>query len=429
MEEKTGFKFGLRKKLAIFITVVALITYTVSGICMYILYPLLFSRFSEGGFALAVLGLGILWSGVIAYAAAGIIVKPLQKLESLALSAANGDIRKDLNLSGSDDEIRSLGLAFNHMLHNLRSMVQSIECNFQKTNESVVAISEASSLAAGQADTISRTIKEIAQGADISAISVQNTAESVDEIISIAKEVQEKAKGSADTSADMVSELMHSKEMVNSLTAGIQKLAEENRSSLNSVKHLEMNAKKVEQITQLVGNIAGQTNLLALNASIEAARAGEHGKGFAVVAEEVRLLADECAKAVQGISGLVQSIQQDVQSVVKQISGQVTSANTEAEKGGATDVIINKVTETVNKVAAEVKDITLLVDKQMKRIEHSSVLSQEVAAVSEETSAGAAEVAASVSEQSTVIENVEQLAVDLRAQADELRQNITRFKI
>ena len=55
-----------------------------------------------------------------------------------------------------------------------------------------------------------------------------------------------------------------------------------------------------------------EPNLLALNASIEAARAGEHGKGFAVVAEEVRLLADESARAVRGISVLIQNIQQGV---------------------------------------------------------------------------------------------------------------------
>ena len=72
------------------------------------------------------------------------------------------------------------------------------------------------------------------------------------------------------------------------------------------------NAQKIGEIVQLVGNIAAQTNLLALNASIEAARAGEHGEGFAVVAEEVRLLADESAKAVQGISDLVATIQTDV---------------------------------------------------------------------------------------------------------------------
>ncbi|WP_425457692.1 methyl-accepting chemotaxis protein [Bacillus massilioanorexius] len=313
------------------------------------------------------------------------------------------------------------------MLVNLRDMVQSIDNNFKQTNEKVLTISEASTTAAEQAESISRTITEISLGADNSAVSIQNTAESVEEIISIAKVVQDKARTSAETSDEMVSDLLKSKDVVHSLISGIQRLAQENQDSLSAVKRLEENAKKVEQIIQLVGDIAAQTNLLALNASIEAARAGEHGKGFAVVAEEVRLLADESGKAVQGISTLIQNIQLDVQGVVKQISDQVLIANKEADKGNATNAIIEEMTVTVHKVAEEVKDITNLVDRQMESIEHTSMQSQEVAAIAEETSAGAAEVASATQEQAKVIEHVEQLTIELQGQADKLKQTITRF--
>ncbi|WP_163099540.1 methyl-accepting chemotaxis protein [Peribacillus alkalitolerans] len=429
MEEKKHFKFGLRKKLALFITVLALITYSTSGLFISYVHPIFFSGMNEGVFSIITLGLGIFWSGVLAYFAAGFIIKPLQKLEKVALKAAEGDIREDLELSKSDDEIRSLGIAFNHMLFNLRSMVQSIDENFRETNEKVIAISKESSQAAEQAENISRTIQEISLGADSSAISIQNTAESVEDIITIAKEVQNKANTSSVTSNEMLSELSTSKEAIHSLIMGIQKLAEENQESLVAVKRLEDNAKKVEQIIQLVGDIAAQTNLLALNASIEAARAGEHGKGFAVVAEEVRLLADESAKAVQGISSLIQNIQHDVQSVVKQISEQVVTANTEAKKGSDSTRVIAEMTETIHSVAAAVQDITVLVDKQMECIEETSSQSQEVAAIAEETSAGAEEVSASTHEQTNVIANVEVLANELQGQAEKLKQTITRFRV
>ena len=121
--------------------------------------------------------------------------------------------------------------------------------------------------------------------------------------------------------------------MIGSLISGIETLARNNGQSLQTVKQLEENASQVEQVIQLVGEIAAQTNLLALNASIEAARAGEHGKGFAVVADEVRLLADESAKAVQGISTLIQNIQQGVKNVVQQITKQEEMANSEVHKG------------------------------------------------------------------------------------------------
>ncbi|WNS75286.1 methyl-accepting chemotaxis protein [Bacillus sp. DTU_2020_1000418_1_SI_GHA_SEK_038] len=431
MGEKQGYKFGLRKKLVFFITILAIITYSTSALFIYFLYPMIKDSLpvNEVLFSVITLSLGIIWSGVLAFFAAGFIIKPLQKLEKMALKAAQGDIQEDVELAKSDDEIRSLGVAFNDMLANLREMVQKIDENFRETNEKVIAISKESSYAAEQANSIARTINEISLGADNSAIAIQSTAELVEDVISIAEEVQAKAKASVAVSSEMVQDLHDSKKVIHSLVSGIEKLANENQESLQTVIRLEENARKVEQIIQLVGDIAAQTNLLALNASIEAARAGEHGKGFAVVAEEVRKLADESATAVQGISELISNIQAEVQNVVKQISEQVETANNEAKKGTETNVVIEEMTKTVNEMASFVSAITDLVDRQMESIQHTSTQSQEVAAIAEETSAGAQEVATATDQQNEVMSNVENLASELKEQAEKLKNTITRFQI
>lgn len=431
MENKKGYKFGLRKKLVLFVTALAIVTYSTSGVFIYILYPMFkdIIPLGEVSFTLITLLLGITWTGILAFLAAGYIIKPLQKLEKVALEAANGDISVDVELPKSDDEIRSLGIAFNHMLLNLRDMVQKIDENFSETNKKVIAISKESTIAAEQAEAIARTISEISQGADNSAVSIQTTAESVEDVIRIAEEVQETANASGIVSKEMVKDLQESKTVIHSLVSGIQRLAIENEGSLQTVKRLEENAAKVEQIIQLVGDIAAQTNLLALNASIEAARAGEHGKGFAVVAEEVRMLADESAKAVHGISELIRNIQEEVRNVVKQISNQVEVANNEAKKGTKTNEVIEDMTKTVNEMATSVSQITKLVDRQMDSIHHTSHQSQEVAAIAEETSAGAHEVTLATQQQASVIENVDKLATELKQQADELKNTITRFKL
>ena len=431
VQDKRHYKWGIRKQLVIFTTALAIITYSTSGFFIYVLYPFFkdFIGFGEMTFTVVTFLLGIIWSGILAFFFAGIIIKPLQKLEKVAKNAASGDISHNVDIPKVDNEIRSLALAFNDMLIKLREIVHNIDGNFQKTNETVLTISNESAAAAEQASAIARTTCEIAAGAENSASAIQATTESVEDVIEIAENVEEKAKISESISGDMVNDLDYAKQVVQSLISGIEALSNDNQESLKTVKELEENAAKIEQVIQLVGEIAGQTNLLALNASIEAARAGEHGKGFAVVAEEVRLLADESAKAVQGISNLTKNIQQGVNSVVIQIKQQVDTAKQEVSKGTKTNAALEEMTVSVHKMADATSEISELVKNQMLGIKALSTQSEEVASIAEETSAGAQEVSALIQYQTGVIESVEKLTIQLNEQAESLKETITQFKV
>lgn len=82
-----------------------------------------------------------------------------------------------------------------------------------------------------------------------------------------------------------------------------------------SVKDSEKVA-QINELTNVILDIASQTNLLALNASIEAARAGEAGKGFAVVAEEISSLAENSRQT----AGNIQNISNEVTQAVKSLA-------------------------------------------------------------------------------------------------------------
>lgn len=431
MEVSRGYKFSLRKKLVLFITFLAVITYSTSALFIYGVYPLLVKSIDISSYTFTVITLimGIFWSGVLAFIAAGVIVKPLQKLEKTALDAAHGDISKDAEISKSDDEIKSLGIAFNHMLFNLREMVQNIEANFNKTNNNVKELSEEANSAKEQTFAISLAVKEIAEGSEVSSQSVQDTAVSVDEAMELAQAVKKKADSSLEISQNMINDLTETNQVVVSLIKGMKTLVEENNNSLQSVQKLEMNANQVEKIIKLVGDIASQTNLLALNASIEAARAGEHGAGFAVVAEEVRHLADESAKAVESITELVKGIQLEVKNVVKQMKTQVVNVEKESQKGEEANKAFHHMNATIKEMAERVASITELVHQQMEQIYQTSQQSQEVAAVTEQTSACAQQVSDITENQTTIINKVDELALLLKDQAEELKTTISRFTI
>lgn len=427
--EKRTYRFGLRKKLVLFVTLLALVTYGVSAGFIYVLYPMVQSSIGEVAFTFLTLSLGIIWTGILAFLAGGFITKPLRKLEQAAYLASQGQINQDIELSKSDDEIRSVGVAFNSMLANIREMVIQIEQNFQNTNKQVESLNNATFNASKQGEAISHTIAEISSGAEVSAHSTQETANSVNEVVTIAKEVQDKAQNSEKVSIEMLEELQASNETVHTLVTGIQTLSDENEKGLHSVKQLEKDAAKVGQIIQLVGSIAEQTNLLALNASIEAARAGEHGKGFAVVAEEVRKLADESGKAVQGITSLIEQIQQGVGSVAINMNEQVEGAKREVANGFKTNKAIDAMADTIKEVAASVKDIAQLVDKQLDTVQHTAKQSQEVAAIAQQTSAGAMEVSASAEHQSTLLDEIETISLSVKEQANALKKTIERFTV
>lgn len=87
---------------------------------------------------------------------------------------------------------------------------------------------------------------------------------------------------------------------------------------LATMDSIHSDMQEIITISQLIEEISSQTSLLALNATIEAARAGETGKGFAVVAQQISVLADQTADALQktgeiiGKAGL--SIEQGMQT-------------------------------------------------------------------------------------------------------------------
>lgn len=216
---------------------------------------------------------------------------------------------------------------------------------------------------------------------------------------------------------------------MDSLISGVEKLAKENTISLEAVRGLAEETKKVEGIISFVGEVAAQTNLLALNASIEAARAGEYGRGFAVVANEVRKLADESAQAVQGITGMIQHIEQEGTRVVEQITAQVQKANEEVSRGQKANEAMDRMAESIHLVAGAVDQIAGMAKNQMDAIHEASSQSQEVAAITEQTSAGAKEVTAITNEQAQNMELIKRLIVQLEQDAEKLKGSTLRFHI
>ena len=109
------------------------------------------------------------------------------------------------------------------------------------------------------------------------------------------------------------------------------------------IKSLGDRSLEINQIVELIDEIAAQTNMLALNAAIEASRAGEQGKGFAVVADEVRKLAEKTMQATKEVGDAIQGIQHGTQlnvNNVDQASTTIHQATDLAQEPGAALTVI-----------------------------------------------------------------------------------------
>ncbi|WP_269671157.1 methyl-accepting chemotaxis protein [Metabacillus litoralis] len=200
-------------------------------------------------------------------------------------------------------------------------------------------------------------------------------------------------------------------------------------SSSQKMNNLGEKSKEISQIVSLITNIADQTNLLALNASIEAARAGDAGKGFAVVAEEVRKLAEGSSKAGEEIRKLVNEIQLQTTEAVDSInSGTIIVEDGRGmvyKSGEAFKDIVQYVHNIGNKSDSAIKAM-VMVDERTKTMTESI---REIDDIAVQASSSVQNVAASVEEQSASNEEITSSAQLLSEMANDLRVEISKFKI
>ncbi|MFK7159858.1 methyl-accepting chemotaxis protein [Marinospirillum sp. MEB164] len=116
---------------------------------------------------------------------------------------------------------------------------------------------------------------------------------------------------------------------IHAVTEAIMHQAQELNLAKDQVAELAETSQEIEQVMEVISQVAEQTNLLALNAAIEAARAGEAGRGFAVVADEVRALAQRTHQSTLEVNRIVEELQTATQASVSAITqGVHTSSQT-----------------------------------------------------------------------------------------------------
>jgi methyl-accepting chemotaxis protein len=136
------------------------------------------------------------------------------------------------------------------------------------------------------------------------------------------------------------------------------------RQSAVKTEALGAKSEAINEIVDMIKDIADQTNLLALNASIEAARAGDMGRGFAVVADSVRQLAHRTIASSTEISTTVKEMRDEIESSVAVMGKEREAIDTIIRNIDATLQSMGDIVEHVEQVFGMVQTIATATEEQ-----------------------------------------------------------------
>ncbi|GAB2897897.1 methyl-accepting chemotaxis protein [Uliginosibacterium flavum] len=309
------------------------------------------------------------------------IVSLLQGAVRIAGEVSQGNLTEKIVVKGHD-EVNQLLAALDQMQNGLR--------------ESVFTMRRTASELGDQAQTLTHGSQETHAQATTQGDAMNSAAAAIEELTVSINVLSNSANDAHETTVRSGQEARAGVEVILGSAQQMHSVAETVNNASGTLQGLGAKSQQINQIVDVIREIADQTNLLALNAAIEAARAGEQGRGFAVVADEVRKLAERTAQSTQQIAKVISEVLSETDSAIHEMENGVVKVREGTRLAEAAGESIRQIVSGTERVGSMVTDISSAIREQTtaaqdiaKSVEHVAQMSEEAIVVADANAAAA----------------------------------------
>jgi methyl-accepting chemotaxis protein len=352
----------------------------------------------------------------------------IKNLVSFTEEVKNGDLSIKYTTK-SKDELSHLGNAFNDMLKKLSDLINKISFSSHQ-------LAAASEEFTSNADETSKAAEQLACSMQSSAESSEKQLKSIEEVKNTLNQMSDEIK-QISVDSDNITELAISSynaskngcSIINEVVGQMNDINFSVKNTKDVIINLGNSSDEIGVIVEIIKNITERTNLLSLNATIEAAKSGDAGRGFSVLANEIRNLSIQSKTSAQNITKLISNIQKYAKATASSIQKEADKIANGLIKAEEADKMFNiiqqDVSEVKDKIEAESISMHQILNHSnniVKSIKYvQSIINSQVTMIHEN--------AAASQEQLASMEEVSSASQTLANLAEELNDEISKFKV
>lgn len=239
-----------------------------------------------------------------------------------------------------------------------------------------------------------RAVDDMAQGAQEQARRLESSASQLKEAKESLSVMAGDAKAAADAALAAQTSVETGQGVVQQTAQTLDEILKATSEASAKVVKLQKASTDIGAIVQGIEAIAAQTNLLALNAAIEAARAGEHGRGFAVVADEVRKLAETAAHQTKSIDAIIAEVQALTSQAAESLQAGAVKVQEGARLGAKASTTLDDIERAIHETASRIEHVSEAASLAKTNAERIFEDIDSLAGITEQTSASAQEMSA-----------------------------------